>query len=68
MATSLTEDRKMGRNIFAQYCLRELRNDPGYLERIILSDEYKFSLSGSVNKENCRIWGSERPSEVYETH
>ncbi len=27
----------------------------------------KFSLPGTVNKQNCRIWGTERPNQVYET-
>ena len=45
----------------------ELRNDAGYLERIVFSDECKFSLFGSVNKQNCRIRRNERPNEVYET-
>ena len=31
------------------------------------SEKPKFSLSGLVNKQICRIWGSERPNEVYET-
>ena len=53
MATSLTEDHKMRRKNFAQYCRRELINDAGYLEWIVFSDEWKFSLSGSVNKQNC---------------
>ena len=66
MATSLTEYPIMRRKILAQYCRRELRNDAEYLERIIFSDECTFSLSGSVNKQNCRIWGRESSNEVYE--
>ena len=56
MATSLTEDHKMRRESFAQYCRRELRNGAGFLERIVFSDEFTFSLSGSVDKQNYRIW------------
>ena len=67
MSTTFTEDHKASRLRFAQYCRRELRNDPRFLERIVFSDECKFSLCGKVNKENCRIRGSERPNEVYET-
>ena len=66
-STALTEQHKSSRLNFAQYCRRELRRDTGYLERIIFSDECKFSLSGKVNKQNFRIWGTERPNEVYET-
>ena len=57
----------MSRESFAEYCRRELRNDAGDLESIVFSDECKFSLSVSVNKQNCGIWGSEHPNEVYET-
>ena len=67
MATSLTEDHLVWKKSLAQFFRRELRNDAGDLESIVFSDECKFSLSGSVNKQNCRIWGSERPKEVYET-
>ncbi len=67
MSTALTEHHTTSRFNFAQNCRTELRNDGGYLERIIFSDECKFSLSGKVNKQNCRIWGTERPNQVYET-
>lgn len=65
--TTLTEDHKIRRKQFAQTCRRELRDDAEYLKRIVFSDECKFTLSGQVNKQNCRIWGTERPNEVYET-
>ena len=67
MATSLTEDNKMRKKSSPQCCRRELRNDRRYLEGIFFSNECKFSLPGSVNKQNCRIWASGRPNEVYET-
>ena len=65
IASSLTEDRKVRRNRFAQYFLRKLRNDPRCLKRIVSSDEDKFSLSGSASEQNCRIWASERPNEIF---
>ena len=54
----------MGKKSFAQHCSSELRNYAGYLERIVFCDDYKFSLSGSVNLQNCRTWGKEDPNEV----
>ena len=67
MGTSLMEDHKMRRKSFAHYCRRELINDAGYLESIVFSPyECKISLPGSVNKQNCRIWWSKRPNELYE--
>jgi len=58
---------KSNRIQFAQFCREQLNEDSGYLRRIIFSDECSFSLSGGVNKQNCRIWGTERPSTVYES-
>ena len=55
MATSLTENHKVRRKRFDQDYRRELRNDAEYLERIVSSDECKFSQSGSVNNQNFRI-------------
>ena len=49
MAASLTEDRKIGRKSFIQYFRREHRNYARYLEKIAFSNEFKFSLSGSIN-------------------
>lgn len=62
----ISDEDKAKRIEFAQYCRNELGNESGYLKRIVFSDECKFSLSGQVNKQNCRIWGSERPQQVYE--
>lgn len=42
------------------------KNDPHFFKKIILSDEAHFHLSGYVNKQNCRIWGSENPTEMVE--
>ena len=33
-------------------------------KKIIFSDEAHFNLGGYVNKQNCRIWGTENP-QVY---
>ena len=34
--------------------------------KIIISDEAHIHLSGYVNKQNCRIWGSENPKIIIE--
>ena len=36
-------------------------------KKIIFSDEAHFDLGGYVNKQNCRIWGTENP-HAYSTH
>ena len=35
-------------------------------KNIILSDEAHFDLGGYVNKQNCRIWGTEKPHACIE--
>ena len=67
MAQQLSEEDETKRINFARYCRAELRFDSEFLKRVVFTDECKFSLSGFVNKQNCRIWGSERPNEVYQT-
>ena len=34
---------------------------PIFAKKIIFSDEADFDLGGYVNKQNCRIWGTETP-------
>ena len=35
-------------------------------KKIIFSDEAQFDLGGYVNKQNCRIWGTENPNAYIE--
>lgn len=35
-------------------------------KKIIFSDEVHFLLAGFVNKQNCRIWTSEKPDVMHE--
>lgn len=46
------------RRVFANW-MRE--KDADFSKKIVFSDEAHFHLSGYVNKQNCRIWGSENP-------
>ena len=36
------------------------------IKKNIFSDEAHFDLGGYVNKENCRIWGTENPHACIE--
>jgi hypothetical protein len=67
MGMALSDEDKQNRITFAHYIRSEFSNNNDYDSRLIFSDECSFSLSGGVNKQNCRIWGSERPQEVYES-
>ena len=42
------------------WMLQDLKNN------ILFSDEAVFHLCGTVNRHNCRIWASERPSDFIE--
>ena len=39
---------------------------PILAKKIIFSDEAHFDLGGYVNKQNCRIWGTENPHTYIE--
>ena len=39
----------------------DLQKMPILIKKIIFSDEVHFGLGGYVNKQNCRIWGTENP-------
>jgi hypothetical protein len=35
-----------------------MENDDNLLSKLIFSDEATFHLSGKVNRDNVRVWGS----------
>jgi len=43
-----------------------LKENPSILVYIWFSDEAWFHLSGYVNSQNSRIWGSENPNAIHE--
>lgn len=49
---------------FARWANEKLHDDVDFAQKIIFSDEAHFHLGGYVNKQNCRIWGSENPHVV----
>ncbi|XP_018375528.1 PREDICTED: uncharacterized protein LOC108769183 [Trachymyrmex cornetzi] len=51
---------------FAVWAIDQLNNDVDFGRKIIFSDEAHFHLGGYVNKQNCRIWGSEQPHTIVE--
>ncbi|KZC15025.1 hypothetical protein WN55_08618 [Dufourea novaeangliae] len=51
---------------FAQWAEDRLIEDEHFYRKIIFSDEAHFHLGGYVNKQNCRIWGSENPHVIVE--
>ena len=43
-----------------------LTEDADFGKKIIFSDEAHFDLGGYINKQNCRIWGTENPHAYIE--
>jgi len=66
MGSQLSDPDRHARLQYAHNFLANVANDGDYGSKIFYSDECSISLSGGVNKQNCRVWGSERPQVVYE--
>ena len=49
------------RKDFSDYFLDKTKEDKCWLDNIVFSDECSFTQSGSVNIQNLRIWGKEKP-------
>jgi len=52
------------RRTFANWILEHQQIDGDFSKKIIFSDEAHFQLNGYVNKQNCRIWGTENPQVI----
>ncbi|VVC43070.1 Hypothetical protein CINCED_3A003523 [Cinara cedri] len=39
-------------------------DDVDFASKIIFSDEAHFHTNGFVNKQNCRLWGTENPQQI----
>ena len=51
---------------FAKWACDRLTEDADFGKKIIFSGETHFDLGGYVNKQNCRIWGTENPHAYIE--
>jgi hypothetical protein len=54
---AITTD-ESSRKEFTVAMLAKLGEDNEFLRKIMFSDEATFHISGKVNKQNVRIWGS----------
>jgi hypothetical protein len=63
---ALKPNDKPQRKEFAVSLLDRLSEDEHFLKRVCLSDEETFHVSGKLNRQNVRIWGSEQPHETRE--
>ena len=51
---------------WAQRVIEMAEDDEQFWNKIIMSDEAHFTLNGTVNKQNCRIYATENPQEIQE--
>ncbi|PNF42612.1 hypothetical protein B7P43_G01283 [Cryptotermes secundus] len=65
LVQELTNDDKRKRMEFCDSML-EMMEDENFISRLIFSNEATFHLSGTVNRHNVRIWGTEHPHETVE--
>lgn len=49
---------------YSRAVLNLVANDQSFLENFMMTDEAHFHLSGFVNKQNYRFWGTENPRNV----
>lgn len=61
LTQEISETDHLQRRRFVKWALEQEASDSDFQSKIFFSDEANFYLDGFVNKQNCRIWGSERP-------
>lgn len=59
----LTQQQKAKRLDFARWFSGRLENDAEFLQKIHMTDECHAHLSGKINKQNFRYWGTQAPNE-----
>lgn len=64
---ALHGDDKPRRFNFTVEMLERIDANADFLRNIIFTDEATFHVSGVVNRQNLRIWGTENPHHVVET-
>lgn len=62
----LTPQHRVRRVAHAQAQLQRIANEPGFVQRLLFSDEAHFSIHGDVNRHNFRYWANNNPHWVRE--
>ena len=57
---------KRSRVEFCDWIGAKIEKTPSFLDNVWFTDEAHFHLSGHVNKQNMRFWGTENPHEIQE--
>lgn len=53
---------------FIAWLVEQLEDEPDLLDRILWTDEAKFTNNGVINKQNNRFWSAENPYWTRETN
>lgn len=61
LTQEISETDHLQRRRFVKWALEQEAVDVDLSKKIFFGDEANFYLDGFVNKQNCRIWGSEKP-------
>lgn len=61
LTQEISETDHLQRRRFVKWALEHEASNADFQSNIFFSDEANFYLDGFVNKQNCRIWGSEKP-------
>lgn len=64
----LREDDSDRRIEFCEHMMNSIDQNNIALEWILFSDESTFTLSGEVNRQNCRYWSNQNPHWIRESH
>lgn len=57
---------KLARLQFSNTMLRMLQDEPDLINKLLMSDEAHFHLSGFVNKQDMRYWSQVNPKKIHE--
>lgn len=68
LVQELNEDDPDRRIEFCDLMMNRMDNDPNFLHHIVFSDESTFTLTGEVNRHNCRYWADRNPHWSVEAH
>uniref|UniRef100_A0A8C4Q1D4 Uncharacterized protein n=1 Tax=Eptatretus burgeri TaxID=7764 RepID=A0A8C4Q1D4_EPTBU len=64
METVLTDQQKCKQLDFANWFSGKLEEDADFLKKLHMTEECHAHLSGEVNKQNFRYWGTENPGNA----
>lgn len=68
LVQELNEDDPDRRIEFCETMMDRIDEDPPFLYNIAFSDEATFTLSGEVNRHNCRYWSDTNPDWMLDSH